>query len=64
MTGQTTAAGHAGQGGYAMQQFQSAAAPLLQLLSPGMRDLIQRIGQTPRSRAGLAPVISLDASAP
>jgi hypothetical protein len=31
----------------AVQQLQSAAAPLLQLLSPGMRDLIQRIGRTP-----------------
>jgi hypothetical protein len=31
----------------AMQQLQSAAAPLLQQLSPGMRDLIQRIGRTP-----------------
>ena len=31
----------------AVQQLQNAAAPLLQLLSPGMRDLIQRIGQTP-----------------
>jgi hypothetical protein len=31
----------------AVQQLQSAAAPLLQLLSPGMRDLIERIGQTP-----------------
>jgi hypothetical protein len=31
----------------AMRQLQSAAAPLLQLLSPGMRDLIQRIGRTP-----------------
>jgi hypothetical protein len=30
----------------AMQQLQSAAAPLLQLLSPGMRDSIERIGQT------------------
>jgi hypothetical protein len=30
----------------AVRQLQSAAAPLLQLLSPGMRDLIQRIGQT------------------
>ena len=30
----------------AVQQLQSAAAPLLQLLSPGTRDLIQRIGQT------------------
>jgi hypothetical protein len=32
----------------AVQQLQDAAAPLLQLLSPGMRDLIQRIGQTPQ----------------
>jgi hypothetical protein len=31
----------------AVRQLQSAAAPLLQLLSPGMRDSIQRIGQTP-----------------
>jgi hypothetical protein len=31
----------------AVQQLQSAAAPLLQQLSPQMRDLIQRIGQTP-----------------
>ena len=31
----------------AMQQLHSAAGPLLQLLSPGMRDLIQRIGGTP-----------------
>jgi len=31
----------------AVKQAQSAAVPLLQLLSPGMRDLIQRIGQTP-----------------
>jgi hypothetical protein len=31
----------------AMQQLQSAAGPLLRLLSPGMRDLIQRIGGTP-----------------
>jgi hypothetical protein len=31
----------------AVQQLQSAAAPLLQLLNPGMRDLIQRIGRTP-----------------
>ena len=31
----------------AVQQLQSAAAPLLQLLSPGTRDLIQRIGRTP-----------------
>jgi len=46
MTGQTTAAGHAGQGGYAMQQFQSAAAPLLQLLSPKVRDFIQHIGRS------------------
>jgi hypothetical protein len=30
----------------AMQQLRSAAAPLLQLLSPGTRDSIQRIGQT------------------
>ena len=30
----------------AMQQFQSAAAPLLQLLSPGVRDSIQNIGRT------------------
>jgi hypothetical protein len=30
----------------AMQQLQSAAAPLLQLLSPGMRDSIERIGLT------------------
>jgi hypothetical protein len=30
----------------AVQQLRSAAAPLLQLLSPGMRDLIQRIGGT------------------
>jgi hypothetical protein len=30
----------------AVQQLQNAAVPLLQLLSPGMRDLIQRIGQT------------------
>jgi hypothetical protein len=30
-----------------VRQLQSAAAPLLQLLSPGMRDSIQRIGQTP-----------------
>jgi hypothetical protein len=29
------------------QQLQSAAAPLLQQLSPQMRDLIQRIGRTP-----------------
>jgi hypothetical protein len=32
---------------HAVQQLQSAAAPLLQQLSPGMRDLIQRIGGTP-----------------
>ena len=32
----------------AVQQLQNAAAPLLQLLSPEMRDLIQRIGQTPQ----------------
>jgi hypothetical protein len=31
----------------AVHQLQSAAAPFLQLLSPGMRDSIQRIGQTP-----------------
>jgi hypothetical protein len=31
----------------AVRQLQSAAAPFLQLLSPGMRDSIQRIGQTP-----------------
>ena len=46
-----SADGAAGPGGRlddAMQQLQSAAAPLLQLLSPGMRDLIQRIGQTPQ----------------
>jgi hypothetical protein len=30
----------------AMQQLQSAAAPLLQLLSPEVRESIQRIGQT------------------
>jgi len=30
----------------ALHQLQSAAAPLLQLLSPGARDLIQSIGQT------------------
>lgn len=30
----------------AVQQLQSAAAPLLQLLSPGTRDSIQRIGRT------------------
>jgi hypothetical protein len=30
----------------AMQQLQSAAAPLLQLLSPGVRDSIQSIGRT------------------
>lgn len=30
----------------AVQQLQSAAAPLLQLLSPGTRDSIQRIGWT------------------
>jgi hypothetical protein len=30
-----------------LQQLQSAAAPLLQQLSPQMRDLIQRIGRTP-----------------
>jgi len=30
----------------AVQQLQSAAAPLLQLLSPGVRDSIQSIGQT------------------
>jgi hypothetical protein len=30
----------------AVQQLQSAAAPLLQLLSPGIRESIQRIGQT------------------
>ena len=30
----------------AMQQLQSAAAPLLELLSPEVRDSIQRIGQT------------------
>lgn len=30
----------------AMQQFHSAAAPLLQQLSPGIRDSIERIGQT------------------
>ena len=30
----------------AMQQLQSAAAPLLQLLSPGVRDSIQNIGRT------------------
>lgn len=30
----------------ALQQLQSAAAPLLQLLSPGTRDSIQRIGRT------------------
>ena len=30
----------------AMGQLQSAAAPLLQLLSPAVRDSIQRIGQT------------------
>jgi hypothetical protein len=30
----------------AVQQLQSAAAPLLQLLSPAVRDSIQRIGQT------------------
>jgi hypothetical protein len=32
----------------AVQQLETAAAPLLQLLSPGMRDLIQRIGRTPQ----------------
>lgn len=31
----------------AVQQLQSAAAPLLQLLSPGTRDSLQRIGRTP-----------------
>ena len=31
----------------AVRQLQSAAAPFLRLLSPGMRDSIQRIGQTP-----------------
>ena len=31
----------------AVRQLQSAAAPLLALLSPGMGDSIQRIGQTP-----------------
>jgi hypothetical protein len=31
----------------AMRQLQNAAAPLLQMLSPAMRDLIQRIGRTP-----------------
>ncbi|MGH3215967.1 MAG: hypothetical protein ACRDN1_00155 [Trebonia sp.] len=30
----------------AVQQLQSAAAPLLQLLTPGMRDSIESIGQT------------------
>jgi ABC-type transporter Mla subunit MlaD len=30
----------------AVQQLQSAAAPLLQLLSPAIRDSIQRLGQT------------------
>ena len=30
----------------AVQQLESAAAPLLQLLSPGRRDSLQRIGQT------------------
>ena len=30
----------------AMQQLQSSAAPLLQLLSPGVRDSIQGIGRT------------------
>jgi hypothetical protein len=29
-----------------MQQFHRAAAPLLQQLSPGIRDSIERIGQT------------------
>ena len=32
----------------ALEQLHSAAAPFLQLLSPGMRDLIQRIGRTPQ----------------
>jgi hypothetical protein len=31
----------------AVRQLQSAAAPFLALLSPGMRDSIERIGQTP-----------------
>jgi hypothetical protein len=30
----------------AVRQLQSAAAPLLQLLTPGVRDSIARIGQT------------------
>jgi hypothetical protein len=30
----------------AVRQLRSAAAPLIQLLSPGMRDSIQRLGQT------------------
>jgi hypothetical protein len=29
-----------------MEQFQSAAAPLLQLLSPKVRDFIQHIGRS------------------
>jgi len=33
---------------HAMQQLQSAAAPLLQLLSPKVRDSIQRIGRSAR----------------
>jgi hypothetical protein len=41
--------GAAGPGGRiddAMQQLQSAAAPLLQLLRPEVRDSIQRIGRS------------------
>ena len=44
-----SADGAAGPGGRlddAMQQLQSAAAPLLQLLSPKTRDSLQRIGQS------------------
>jgi hypothetical protein len=39
----------------AMQQLQGAAAPLLQLLSPGMRDLIQHIGRTPGEQGWPGP---------
>jgi hypothetical protein len=40
------AAGPGGELNDAVQQLRSAAAPLVRLLSPGMRDSIQRLGQT------------------